>query len=286
MVFFLKSKPFALRLACGAVLAFFQPINAIADNVYDNGPPYRPSPPDHAVGMEMTAFIQADDFTLARPARLEGITFSDLERGNNFQGVILVRIYSNASDDTPGAQLYENLSTSVNHVAPVPAFVDPPLTEYINTVGITAVDLPAGTYWLALHNGPLSNGTKSYFYWEQAAGAGPRASELKFGPGFQGPWISNSTSDFPNAELVFQLTGVAAPQITAVSRSNGRPQISFTTSVSRYYRVEYKDALSDPSWTPVSGAESISGTGNPVQVTDPDPNVGNLPHRFYHAILL
>ncbi|MDQ2950073.1 MAG: hypothetical protein M3Y27_29740 [Acidobacteriota bacterium] len=232
----------------------------------------------------MTGWIEADDFTFAIPARIESITFSDLEAGNNFQGSIFWRIYSNASDDTPGTVLYSGLSTSVTHTAT--GFTDYPVSEFVNTVAITPVDLPVGTYWLALHNGPLSNSTNKFVYWEQAAGAGARPSELSWGPLFQGPWNSNSTSDAPTSELIFQLIGVAAPQVTAVSRSAGRPQITFTTSANRYYRVEYKNSLSDSTWTPVSGAESISGTGSPVQVTDPDPNVGNLRRRFYRAIVL
>ncbi len=269
---------------CGAVLAFSHSVDAIADSVYDNGPPYRPPPPDHAVGHEMTGWIEADDFTFVTPARIETITFSDLDTGNNFQGSILWRVYSNASSDKPGTLLYSGLSTSVTHTAT--GFIDAPYSEFVNTVGITPVDLPAGTYWLALHNGPLSYGFNKFVYWEKASGAGPRPSEYDWGPSFPGVWFSNSAPDAPTAELIFQLVGVAAPQVTAVSRNAGRPQITFTTSPNRYYRVEYKNALSDSTWTPVSGAESISGTGNPVQVADPDPNVGNLSHRFYHAILL
>jgi hypothetical protein len=50
--------------------------------------------------------------------------------------------------------------------------------------------------------------------------------------------------------------------------------------------VEYKNSLTDVSWTPLANAQNVSGTGGVVQISDPDPNIGNVPHRFYRVVLL
>ncbi|HJT81219.1 MAG TPA: hypothetical protein VJ719_08485 [Chthoniobacterales bacterium] len=75
-------------------------------------------------------------------------------------------------------------------------------------------------------------------------------------------------------------------RMTQISLSGGAPSVTFTTLLNRNYRVERKDALTESNWTPLSNATSIPGTGNEVQVTDTEPGAGNLPHRFYRAVLL
>lgn len=64
------------------------------------------------------------------------------------------------------------------------------------------------------------------------------------------------------------------------------PRISFTTIPVRSYRVERKNALMDSEWVPLSGATNVPGTGSEVQVSDTEPEAGNLPMRFYRAVLL
>ncbi len=243
----------------------------------------------------MTGWMVADDFTLFTAARIEGIQFSELENNGVFQGTILWRIYANSATDEPGLLLYSGTAASVNHAAT--GFVDPPSEEFTDTFAIDPVSLPPGIYWLALHNGPLSNGSNQRVYWERTSTSGFRGSESDIGCGFAGPlacpspafandWGSNNAPDAPNSELVFQLSGVFGPSITGIARSSGIPQISFTTTAGQSYRVEYKNNLTDASWTTLPGSEMISGTGNIVQVIDSDPNIATVRHRFYRAVLL
>lgn len=66
----------------------------------------------------------------------------------------------------------------------------------------------------------------------------------------------------------------------------GAPTIAFTSIAGRTYTVERKNVLGDTTWTPVTGASSISGTGSVVQVTDPDIGAGAAASRFYRVRLL
>ncbi|MGZ4985154.1 MAG: hypothetical protein ACXWIU_12850, partial [Limisphaerales bacterium] len=216
-------------------------------------------------------------------ARIDGVVFYDLENGAGFTGSIVWQIYSNVSD-APGTLLYSGTADGVSHTST--GFIAGNYSEYVNTFNLPSITLPPGTYWLALHNGPLTNDTSGHIYWEKAAGAGARPSEAEFVTLFPGSWFTNSSPNAPTAELLFQLIGVPCPTVTAVSRVNGHPQITFTTVANESYRLEYTDVLPASSWTPVPGAEQIAGTGNTVQVTDSDPNIGSIRRRFYRALLL
>jgi hypothetical protein len=274
----------------GTLIAICSVLNCRSETVYDNGPPYRP-PSALATGYEMssasitagmTVVFAADDFTLATSARIDAVVFYDLENGDGFTGSIVWRIYSNASE-APGTLLYTGTVNGVSHIST--GFIAGNYSEYVNSFTLPAISLPPGTYWLALHSGPMTNNT-SHIYWEKADGAGARPSETEFETLFLGLWFTNSAPDAPTAELLFTLTGVPAPRVTAVSRLSGHPQISFTTTPNESYRVEYADSLPASSWTPLPGAESIAGTGGIVQVTDPSQNLASVRSRFYRAVLL
>ena len=268
-------------LALGTALSIR---GASAEALYNNGPLYHPALPLHADGYEMTVSITADDFTVNKAIKLESIRFWNLEATGGFQGSILWRIHANGTDNKPGVLLYSGTSTDLTHTAT--GFVDPPVTEFVNTLTIAPVSLPPGTYWLALHNGPVTLGTNRFFYWEKVESVGVRASQVDFGPPFLDVWWTNAAPNSPNAELAFQLTGSFAPETTAFLRSNGVPRINFTTELGRNYRVEYKNSPSDSQWLPVPGANTVSGTGSVIQVSDPDPNVASQPRRFYRVVLL
>ena len=245
--------------------------------LYDNGPP------NNLDGYEMTHWIQADDFTLGVGARLENAKFWSFEGNGTFQGSILWQIYSNGASNTPGTLLFSGTSTNVTHVAT--GFILSGYAEFVTTFDMTPISLPAGVYWLALHNGPLTNNSDSgRVYWETADSFGPKPSHSLIAP-FVGQWITNAFPLGAPAEVAFQINGVLGPRVTEVAFSNDAPRISFTTAVNQTYRLEYKNSLADPGWTAVSGAEEVAGTGNIVAVSDPDPHARDLGRRFYRALL-
>jgi len=244
--------------------------------LYDNGPP------DKKNGSEMTHWIEADDFKLPEAARLNGVKFWNFEIAGFFQGTLVWQIYSDSGGNGPGLLLFSGSTGNLNHTA-TGFTVFGAFEEFVTTFDIPSVPLPRGTYWLALHNGPLSNNTSKNVFWEATANIGGTTSHANPAP-YNGPWLSNASPDLPS-DLAFQLSGVAAPRITAFEFNNGAPRISFTTAAGLSYRVEYKNELSDLAWKPVSKAETVFGTGNVVEIVDPHRKTATRPRRYYRVTL-
>ncbi|MDQ6623444.1 MAG: hypothetical protein M3Y86_08165 [Verrucomicrobiota bacterium] len=243
--------------------------------LYDNGPP------DHMNGSEMTAWMEADDFVLSSDARVKGVKFWDFEISADFVGTIVWQIYTNQQGE-PGTLLYTGSISSIAHTPTgIIAFG---LREFVNTFEIPPADLPAGTYWLALHNGPLSNQVGDNVFWEATAQGDSLPSQGRSAP-FTGRWFSNAFPGLPS-DLAFQINGVPAPRISEFDLRSGKPRITFSTISGESYTVEYKNDLNAPAWTPLAGAELISGTGSDVAVVDADPSARDQKHRFYRARLL
>jgi hypothetical protein len=270
-----------ISFTCRAITAVaILTVTASGEVLYDNGGPnHNPSPN----GFEMTQWIEADDFSLATEARVDAIIFWDVELLANFQGTVLWQIYANNPDNTPGTLLYSGSANSSHVQTPYAA---PPFAEYLNSFSIPPVVLGPGTYWLALHNGPLSNYFNQRVYWESSGASGARPSQSDMGPLFPRDWGSNSVPPGAPSELAFQITGAPAPRVTSIVRTSTHPQISFTTASGYTYRVEYKNSLSDLTWTAVSGAEQVSGSGAIMAVADPNANTATLSRRFYRVVLL
>ncbi len=250
--------------------------------VYDNGSP------NQANAYEMTLYLQANAFTLTSGIVLGSITFWDAEAGSNFQNTIYWEICANSASNTPGAILFSGTSTSVTHTA-TGGVVEGLFPEFVNTVALPTTTLLAGNYWLVLHDGPITNTTEQFIFWETAAN-NSTAPSLELKAPFTGNWLSNSSLSDPLSQMAFQLYGVPQalwPSITAITRTGtSAPKVSFTTVSGQHYSVEYKNNLTDSSWTAISGATNIAGTGGVIQVTDPDPGIASVKRRFYHVILL
>jgi hypothetical protein len=66
------------------------------------------------------------------------------------------------------------------------------------------------------------------------------------------------------------------PVIGAPTMVNGIFSLSFPTEPGKSYTVQYKNNLSDPTWTDL---ETVVGTGGNLNINDPTP--AGLPSRFY-----
>lgn len=267
-----------LAAAAGWVLLLLAALGAPctqAGLLHDNGPP------DQRNGSEMTHWLEADDFVLAEPARLESIKFWTFEKDGFFAGSIVWQIYSDNGAGEPGNLILSGTSRNLSHVATgFAAFGG--FKEFISTFELGPLSLPRGTHWLALHNGPLSNHNTQNFFWEATGRATGAASHANVAP-FNGPWNSNAFPGLPS-DFAFQLHGVVAPKLTNVSRQGSACQITFTTTAGYNYRVEYKNNLAAGSWTPLPGATRVAGTGSLIQVAD--AAIGNRASRFYRVALL
>ncbi|MGI9088027.1 MAG: hypothetical protein ACR2HH_09865 [Chthoniobacterales bacterium] len=256
-----------------AVFAF---AGEAAAALYDNGPPNQRN------GFEMTHWQQADDFKLNAAARIESVKIWTFEGAGSFQGSILWQLYANAPNDTPGALLASGFSSNLTRTLTGASLAG--YLEYVMTFQITPVTLPAGMYWLSLHNGPLSNNSESgRVYWETTENLGATPSRGLVAP-FDGTWFSHAIPVGSNAEIAFQLNGVTAPSLPALVMNATGPSVSFTTLAGQTYRLDYKDRLTDATWGSVIGAAEIPGNGNAVTINDTDP-ITHEGHRFYRARL-
>lgn len=245
--------------------------------LYDNGAP------NLLDGYEMTGWIAADDFTLSAPARLTSLTFWDIEGIGRFQGSFVWQIYSNSATNTPGKLLISGTSQNLVHTATGGSFFG--YAEFLNTCDIAPTFLPAGTYWLALHHGPLSNDTDERVYWEVTDNNTTNPSQGLDAP-FDGTWFRNAPTGYRlPSEFAFQVNGTPAPQITALDLLAHLPRISFKTVAGQSYRVEFKNDVAETTWNLVAGADAIQGNGGVAQVVDNDAaNGGGRLRRFYRVV--
>lgn len=164
-------------------VTFLLAISAQAALIYDNGAPNSSS------GNEFTQWIQAEDFTLASPANIEAIRFWAFPSGGTgYAGSITWRVYNDVAG-APGAVLYSG-SAAVTPVNEGPnAFGG--YTQWRFDINTGTLALGAGTYWLGLHNGPLSTTARANFYW-QTTGANATSAGLEdIDPFDSGGWYNN-----------------------------------------------------------------------------------------------
>lgn len=141
-------------LALAALLCAAAP--ASAQVVYDNGGP------NGQGGNEMTAWAQAEDFSLAAPATIGAVRFWGVERdASSYQGSIFWAILANDGAQ-PGSVLASGLATP-DRVAAGSTYFG---TRYQYDFSIAPLALSDGVYWLALHNGPLATESREELYWE------------------------------------------------------------------------------------------------------------------------
>jgi hypothetical protein len=158
-------RPAGLAFVLACVLAVFASPDARAQIIYNNGPPNQQN------GNEMTQWIQAEDFVVSTATNLTSVHFWDIEApgGTAYQGQIAWGIYSNAGG-SPGTLLASGAAIGG---AVTRTFIQGGVlgiyNEYSDAFNITPFALTAGTtYWIGLHNGPLTFQTRSEFYWETA----------------------------------------------------------------------------------------------------------------------
>ncbi len=241
--------------------------------LYENGPP------DNRNGSEMTQWIEADDIVVTQPIRLERIRFWDLEIDGFFEGSILWQIYADSPTHRPAELLYNGTSANLIHSAT--GVTTSGFREYVTDFSTAPVSLKPGTYWVALHNGPLTNTSTQNFFWEATSTQTGSASRARRAP-FQGTWTSNASPTLPS-DLAFQLYGVALPGIDIIA-IDPFARLSFATVLGYNYRVESSEWLNGARWTVLPEADAVPGTGAKVQIVDLNTATGSK-QRFYRAAL-
>ena len=183
-----------LGLGLAASLSIAQPANA-DPIIYNNGAP------DFSNGNEATIWIQAEDFTFATAVVLTDIHLWAVElTPTAYQGSLTYRIYGNAGTEPDETNIIREASVNPTRAAFGSLF------SY--DFNIAPLNLAPGTYWLGIHNGPLT--TTNLFVWGWATtGANAtltgREDQAPFDDGF---WGNNQR------EHAFYLTGTVPEPAT------------------------------------------------------------------------
>ena len=153
-----------------------------ADEIYNNGAPNGVS------GNEMTQWIQAEDFTFASGQTVTDVRFwgVDATFQPGYTGSITWRIYSNAGGQPGGVIAGGNVAATRVFRANVSFGI-----SYQYDFSIGSVNLAAGTYWLGLHNGPLTTTTRLNMYWETTANNATSRGLEDIAPFDTGGWFNN-----------------------------------------------------------------------------------------------
>lgn len=166
--------------------------------LYNNGLP------NAANGNEMTAWIQAEDFFLGGSSTLTGVTFWATIDPGSYQGSIFWQIMGD-NTGAPGTTLFSGTATPTTApYAGADAFFGSGLQL---DFALPSIVLGGGTYWLGLHNGPLSTTSRLNFYWATTNG-NATATGHEDGTPFDGDFSLDN-----GQEHAFQLTGFAGETV-------------------------------------------------------------------------
>lgn len=170
--------------------------SANAGIVFDNGGPNQNG------GNEMTDFLQSEDFILGGPALITDVHFWDLQLvPGDYKGAIYWALQYD-QNGVPGLIAASGLTSAVTHTSTGLFDITGTYAEYVNSFNITPATLPAGTYWLTLHDGDVTDINFANFYWEWSADIGD-GQEFDL---IAGLWDSNG------ADHAFYLTGTPVPE--------------------------------------------------------------------------
>lgn len=146
----------------GAVVLALHAGSALAAvTLWDNGGPGASA----LGGSGMSDTNQAQDFTLGFTSDLTAARFWNLQASaNDYAGSIFYQIVNDAAG-TPGSTVYGSGTATPTRAA---AGTVLGLSQFQNDFSIAVSGLLAGTYWIELHNGPITNSAFSDFYWSWA----------------------------------------------------------------------------------------------------------------------
>ena len=136
--------------------------------LYDNGAPQLG---DSSGGNPMTQQLELERFTLASASTINSIAFWDFEQAGSYSGSFVYRIFADNAG-TPGAILFSGTVAGGKVRRSSQGMTDPSGdTLFRNDLMISPLALAAGSYFLGLHNGPLTTiSTRRFFLAFSVAG--------------------------------------------------------------------------------------------------------------------
>ena len=166
--------------------------------IYNNGAPNQFS------GTQMSEFLVAEDFTIGGTSNISNIRFWSIQALlSDYLGSVYWAVHSNGASQ-PGVILQGGFTTPVTaNLTGAAASTIGGYAEYVFDIPV-AFQLTSGTYWLALHNGPLATNSGKEMLWA-TTGVG-NGTEALYNDGVNG-WVGSGN------ELAFRLDGTAAGAI-------------------------------------------------------------------------
>jgi hypothetical protein len=134
--------------------------------------------PDQLNGNEMTQWVQYNDFAFAGSQTVGEIDFWAIVGSPGYNGSISWFV-TNDNAGVPGTTLFSGNQAAV--VTLTGNTVNGDLAESLNKLFVNFT-LGAGTYWLGLHNGPLTDDTRDEYYWETTSAGFGGAGEEDIAP--------------------------------------------------------------------------------------------------------
>lgn len=143
--------------------------------------------PDQISGDNMSEALVADDFTIGGLSDITNLRFWSVQSDvDDYEGSVYWAIHSDAAG-LPGGVLFSGTFAAVaNATGNSTGFG---YDEYVFDIPV-AFQLGAGTYWLALHNGPLNNGVISEMLWATTNPGNGTFGSYIIPPDGSGPWVS------------------------------------------------------------------------------------------------
>ena len=170
------------------------PCAASAQVVFNGGAP------NQANGNEMTQWVQYNDFALTGSQTVSEIDFWAGVGSPGYNGSISWFITDNNAGGPGTHTLFSGNQAAV--VTVTGNTVPYALTETFNQLFVNFT-LGAGTYWLGLHNGPLTDVGRDDYYWETTSAGFGVAGEEDETPFGDNAYANNE------ADHAFELLGTA-----------------------------------------------------------------------------
>jgi len=174
---------------------------AHAGLIWDNGGPAL----NNQGASNMSDTLQAEDFQLFVTSDLTSITFWDLQASSgDYNGSIFWQVVGDSGGAPNDANVIGSGSATPTQTAQgsILGFL-----LFQNDFAISLLGVAPGTYWLELHNGPVSNNSFTDFYWSFAD---PNTTNGTTNPGQEmylvgsNPWATNDN------EHAFNISGNAS----------------------------------------------------------------------------
>jgi len=117
-------------------------------------------------GSEMSDTMQAEDIQLSTMTNLTSISFWSLQFSpSDYNGSIFWQIVGDASGSPDDLNVIGNGTATPSQTADGTVLG---FSQFRNDFTINLIGIAAGTYWLELHNGPVTTTAFTDFYWSWA----------------------------------------------------------------------------------------------------------------------